>query len=367
MVVKFPCGICHKPVGVKHKAICCDLCDKWIHTACNNLDKKTYKNLQESNTSWFCINCVKKELPFTTQTDFQLENIYKGKHIVPFKSSDLENFTDQINMRIRDPTDSNFFEQDSLYYDLKEFNNLNNKFNQFSLLHLNISSLQYHFEELNDLLETSNTKFSVIGITESRLKKGTKPISNIDLPNYKIEHTPTESEKGGSLLYISNNLNYKIRNDLMLYKPKELESIFIEILTKKNEKNIIIGCIYKHPKMPITEFNDDFLSPVLEKTSFEKKDIYLMGDFNINLLNYETDRPTATFLDNMYSNSFVPYITLPTRITPRSKTLINNIFFNNSYDSITSGNLITDISDHLAQFFITPNILEKGPKSRSYK
>ena len=270
-------------------------------------------------------------------------------------------------MRIRDPTDSNFFEQDSLYYDLKEFNNLNNKFNQFSLVHLNISSLQYHFEKLNDPLETSNTKFSVFGITESCLKKGTKPISNIDLPNYKIEHTPTESEKGGSLLYIPNKLNYKIKNDLMLYKSKELESIFIEILTKKNKKNIIIGCIYKHPKMPITEFNDDFLSPVLDKTSFEKKDIYLMGDFNIDLLNYETDRPTATFLDNMYSNSFVPYITLPTRITLRSKTLIDNIFFNNSYDSITSGNLITDISDHLAQFSITPNILENGPKSRSYQ
>ena len=71
---------------------------------------------------------------------------------------------------------------------------------QFSLMHLNISSLQYHFEELNDLLETSKTKFSVIGITESRLKKGITPISNINLQNYKIEHTPTESEKGGSLL-----------------------------------------------------------------------------------------------------------------------------------------------------------------------
>ena len=62
-------------------------------------------------------------------------------------------------------------------------------------MHLNISSLQYHFEELNDLLETSKTKFSVIGITESRLKKGVTPISNINLQNYKIEHTPTASKR----------------------------------------------------------------------------------------------------------------------------------------------------------------------------
>ena len=84
-------------------------------------------------------------------------------------------------------------------------------------MHLNISSLQYHFEELNDLLEISKTKFSVTGITESRLKKGVIPISNINLQNYKIEHTPTESEKGGSLLYISLDLNYKVRNDLKMY------------------------------------------------------------------------------------------------------------------------------------------------------
>ena len=44
-MVKFSCGICQKAVAKKVKAICCDLCNKWIHTACNNLDKK---NIQKS-------------------------------------------------------------------------------------------------------------------------------------------------------------------------------------------------------------------------------------------------------------------------------------------------------------------------------
>ena len=81
-----------------------------------------------------------------------------------------------------------------------------------------------------------------------------------------------------------------------------------------------------------------------------------MGDFKTNLLNYESNRETADFLNNMYSNSLVPYITLPTRITPRSKTLIDNIFFNEINEAAISGNLITDISDHHAQFLITPKI-----------
>ena len=44
--------------------------------------------------------------------------------------------------------------------------------NQFPLMHLNISSLQYHFDELHDLLNKSNFMFSVIGMSESRIKKG---------------------------------------------------------------------------------------------------------------------------------------------------------------------------------------------------
>ena len=79
-----------------------------------------------------------------------------------------------------------------------------------------------------------------------------------------------------------------------------------------------------------------------------------MGDFNINLLNYEPNRETADFLNNMYSNSLVRYITLPTRITPRSKTLIDNIFFSEINEAAVSRNLITDISDHHVQFLITP-------------
>ena len=93
---------------------------------------------------------------------------------------------------------------------MNEFNNLETTKTQLSLMHLNISSLQYHFEELDDLLNTPKTKFNLVGITESRLKKGISPLSNINLQNYKIEHTLTESEKGGSLLYISSDLNYKV-------------------------------------------------------------------------------------------------------------------------------------------------------------
>ena len=112
---------------------------------------------------------------------------------------------------------------------MDEFNNLETTGTQFSLMQLNISSLQHHFEELDDLLNTSKTKFHVVGIAVSRLKKGISPLSKINLQNYKIKYTPRESEKGGSLLYTSSDLNYKVRNDLKMYKSKELVSLDVSI------------------------------------------------------------------------------------------------------------------------------------------
>ena len=82
----------------------------------------------------------------------------------------------------------------------------------------------------------------------------------------------------------------------------------------------------------------------------------LIGDFNVNLLNYNNHNPTNEFLDSLASNSFVPYILQPTRLTSHSKTLIDNIFSNIISPEAISGNLTLTVSDHLPQFMIVPNV-----------
>ena len=111
--------------------------------------------------------------------------------------------------------------------------------------------------------------------------------------------------------------------------------------------------MYKHPNVSITEFTNDYMSPLLEKLSCEKKDIILMGDFNINLLNYDSDKDTTYFVDTMYASSFYPTINTPTRITATSKTLIDNIFYNDFTEKNFAGNITTSISDHLTQYLTT--------------
>ena len=152
-----------------------------------------------------------------------------------------------------------------------------------------------------------------------------------------------------------------------MYRSKELESIFVEISTKKG-KNLIICCIYKHPSMTINDFTENYVSRLLEKLTFENKQIILMGDFNINLINSNSDTSTSDFLDLITSNSLMPLIHKPTRITSTSKTLIDNILTNKTEDNIISGNITCSISDHLAQFAIfETHINAKKPRQHQVK
>ena len=104
--------------------------------------------------------------------------------------------------------------------------------------------------------------------------------------------------------------------------------------------------------MDVTYFNKNYLNPVLDKLSKESKQVFLLGDFNIDLLNYNDHQPTNEFLDSLASNSFLPYILQPTRLTSHSKTLIDNIFSNVISYEVISGNITATISDHLPQFFL---------------
>ena len=105
----------------------------------------------------------------------------------------------------------------------------------------------------------------------------------------KPEHVPTESSNGGVLLNIKKAINYKLRPDLMIYKKRELESVFIEII-RKDSKNIVVGCIYRHPYMQQSELIDEYLKPLSEKLISENKEVILLGDFSIDLLKCDSNK-----------------------------------------------------------------------------
>ena len=116
----------------------------------------------------------------------------------------------------------------------------------------------------------------------------------------------------------------KIRTDLIFDDDDDVaESLFIEVCIPDG-KNIIIGIIYRPPNQNANSFLSKY-NDIIGKNSNENKTcyrpIYIMGDFNLNLLNYDSHSLTCEFLDGMYSNMFIPLITCPTRITAHTSTL----------------------------------------------
>ena len=85
------------------------------------------------------------------------------------------------------------------------------------------------------------------------------------------------------------------------------------------------------------------------------KDVYIMGDFNIDLLKCESSQISQDFLLSLQSCYLTPTVDKPTRVQRSSATLI----VNNPDQLLASGNIISDISDHFSQFCITTSAKDK--------
>ena len=148
-------------------------------------------------------------------------------------------------------------------------------------------------------------------------------------------------------MFISDKLKYTI---IEKTSTNVFQALWVEFRFEK-KSNIICGIIYRQHNLP--ESFQAYFDEALKRFSQSDKTIYIMGDFTINLLNAETCNFTKEFLLTLQSYSFIPTIYKPTRVYSSSATLIDNIFANKNCGKITSGNIISDISDHYSQFCLT--------------
>ena len=327
---------------------------------------------------WLCKHCRQDALPnFESNNELPI-----GKDISHLKSyfkhlNSVSNSFSNFDSQLDDQRDDNNYDDqishfNCKYYSTREFASLPLKKQSLSCFHLNIASLDKHHDQLTTLLSRLNHNFNILGISETRLKS---PIENssLSISGFKPFDTPAVSSVGGTALFISKSLKSKPRKDLtkLIYSDSgHLESTFAEIVLK-NRKNFIVGCIYKHPDMKIDLFNDQFLTPLLKKSCQENKNLILLGDFNIDLLTCDSEISHSKFLDILGAYQILPTITLPTRITDTSNTVIDNIFTSPMNCSSASGNLTVAISDHLPQFLILntdcdTNLKPKPPFRRDW-
>ena len=79
-----------------------------------------------------------------------------------------------------------------------------------------------------------------------------------------------------------NDLNFSEMNELTICN-KNIETIFVEITC--SNKSITVGVLYRPPSGDLKLFNKE-LEAIMSKLS--DKNCYILGDYNVNLLNLNT-------------------------------------------------------------------------------
>ena len=235
---------------------------------------------------------------------------------------------------------------DSKYFEIDEiFSNLSHQDFKYKAVHLNIRSLPSNFDKLNLLVNNfseNKCELDFIFICETFLSDLNSSLFNIN--GYKkVEKHRQNSRGGGVALYVNDKYDFKIREDLSFFEESLFESIFVEINT--GTRNLVLGEVYRVPNTNVQYFNvkyEDLVSSIIN----EKKELLIGSDQNLNLIKAPTDRNIQDFLNINYSNSLLPVIVKPTRITHDTATLIDN-FYTSNKDSHQSAILLSDISDHL--------------------
>ena len=96
------------------------------------------------------------------------------------------------------------------------------------------------------------------------------------------------------------------------------------------------------------------MNTFLAKSKTTDKTCFLVGDLNLNLIDYQSNAKVRNFVNLIFQHSLVPIVNKPTRVTKSNATLIDYIITNSftGRENLT-GILKTDISDHFPIFNIS--------------
>lgn len=295
-----------------------------------------------------------KDMPFSTLTDTEIALLFKTPK---WQWDDVigDNLLKDYMCKLY--SDDLFLSLECSYMTPEHFNHTfaNKAMSiELSMFHINIQCLNAKHRVLCQLLELLCVNFDVIVLTEI-WSYNIEFYKNI-LPGYTFYFELSHVGKSGGVgMYIRNCFNQNVTSKYKLTNTNcyAVEDLWIEI--SKNKMKYIIGGIYRHPNQSVPDFQT-MLEPTLNKLSHQKHTCFIAGDMNIDLLKCETHKSTQDYLDMIAVNNFRPLLILPTRITSKSNTLIDHIYYlegkSNRNMKIKSGNLVTDVSDHLPNYVL---------------
>ena len=246
----------------------------------------------------------------------------------------------------------------SPYYEIEGIENILLPYKDtFTVVSINIQSLKAKFDHLTaflSLLDSHEFSFSAISIQETWLTQN-EDTSLLEIPGYQLIHKGKKcSEHGGVAIYLRDDFSYKILD--VCENSTLWDGLFLEITRDSVAEKITLGNIYRPPKYnncntTIENFMNE-IKPLIIQLENTPNHTVISGDFNINLLDINHRQKFQDYFDFFTTRGFYPKIVLPTRLSKKRGTLIDQIFvkYKGSLDNTISGIIHTSISDHLPCF-----------------
>ena len=150
-----------------------------------------------------------------------------------------------------------------------------------NLLALNISSIPRHLDScIDQCINVFDMKFDILGFCETRLSD---PLCHLfPLQGYDGYFTNKDTHGGGVAIYIRKLFQVDKLYDVCLQLP-HIESLFLKV---SQPHNFIIGMLYRHPNTSVDAFLES-ISVIVAFVSTCRIPVYIMGDFNINIVNHD--------------------------------------------------------------------------------
>ena len=163
----------------------------------------------------------------------------------------------------------------------------------------------------------------------------------INIDGYELVRSDRNRHGGGVACYIRSDISFNVRGDF----SSEIENIFFDILLPKT-KPILIGILYQPPEQ--SKFLDNLSTSISQTCSFNEQEVYILGDLNINLINSQKHTPNGIkrYKEFCSLHGIEQLLTLPTRITKNSSSLLDHVL-TNSADRISQFGIVNvGLSDH---------------------
>ena len=150
---------------------------------------------------------------------------------------------------------------------------------------------------MTSLTDSSLIGISVIGICDTKMTNEIETLYNI--AGYSMFTNNNQSNKGGVAFYIENSIPVMVKPAQTIIR-NGIETFIADLNTPSGI--IIVGLAYKRSVDISTENFSIALEEIISSLDPNIK-TYIMGDFNINLLEYSTSPPVENFLNLMKSRN----------------------------------------------------------------